>query len=289
MSRTGKKSTNHPDQMDKAGEKYWSNIWRNSYARKAFDPKATGLVRYLKQYLYIQLHILLSDIFSRIPTRNMKILEIGCANSIWLPYFAREYGFKVFGLDYSDIGCKLTEEILNKEGIRGKIICDNFLEPKINLYEQFDVVFSNGVVEHFNDTQLVMAKIASFAKEGGKIITLIPNIVGIIGYIQKHFDRNIFDKHVPLTPHDLKQASEKVGLSVAKCSYWLFVNFGVINLQNLDEMNITNLAKKGIYKVLCRISNTVWLTERFGVKMPSNRLTSPYIICIAEKMEKINV
>jgi cyclopropane fatty-acyl-phospholipid synthase-like methyltransferase len=30
-----------------------------------------------------------------------RLLEIGCARSAWLPYFAQEFGIDVSGLDYS--------------------------------------------------------------------------------------------------------------------------------------------------------------------------------------------
>lgn len=271
------------DQMDRAGKKYWNGVWEETRTGEAFDPDIKGLVRYIRHYFYLQLHILLHEIFSDISTRNMKILEIGCANSTLLPYLAREYGFEVSGIDYSDVGCRRTEEILEKEGIKGKIICDDFLNLKIDLSEQFDAVISIGVVEHISDTQLAITKIASYAKAGGKIITLIPNMVGMIGILQKYFNREIFNNHVPLTPKEIKCAHENAGLTVTNCSYWLFTNFGVVNLRGMNDTNISSLIKKGVNQVLWRFSNMVWLFEKLGLRIPANRLTSPYIMCIAEK------
>ena len=41
-----------------------------------------------------------------------RILELGCANSQWLPYFAHKWNFQVDGLDYSETGAQMAREIL---------------------------------------------------------------------------------------------------------------------------------------------------------------------------------
>ena len=104
----------HVERIDKAGKEYWNTVWEELQTAETFDPDKSGLVQYIRNYFYHQMHTFLFEIFSDISTRKMKILEIGCANSICLPYFAREYGFEVFGMDYSDVGCRRTEEIFEK-------------------------------------------------------------------------------------------------------------------------------------------------------------------------------
>jgi len=76
------------------------------------------------------------------------------------PYFAKEFGFKVYGIDYSEIGCKQAREVLSNTGVEGNVICAIFFSPPENLIDAFDVVVSFGVVEHFEDT----AGIAAFSR-----------------------------------------------------------------------------------------------------------------------------
>jgi len=42
--------------------------------------------------------------FSYVDISDQKLLEIGGGGSAWLPYFAKEFGFEAYGIDYSELG-----------------------------------------------------------------------------------------------------------------------------------------------------------------------------------------
>lgn len=60
-------------------------------------------------------------------------LEIGCARSRWLPYFAKEFGFEVSGIDYSEVGSQQATQILFNEGVQGNIVFADSLHQNICL------------------------------------------------------------------------------------------------------------------------------------------------------------
>ncbi len=84
-----------PRIKDKAGKAYWSSTWEKSALPPAIDPYD----RVRGNFVVRHFHSLFSELFSESDTRGASLLEIGCARSVWLPYFAKQFGFKVSGID----------------------------------------------------------------------------------------------------------------------------------------------------------------------------------------------
>ena len=72
-------------------------------------------------------------------------------------------------------------------------------DPPDDMKGQYDLVMSFGVVEHFKDTTACLKACAAFVKPGGQMFTMIPNMTGLVGSLQKIIDRNVYDIHVPLS------------------------------------------------------------------------------------------
>ena len=86
----------------------------------------------------------------------MELLEVGCGNSIWLPYFAKQFGFLVSGLDYSEEGCRTSREMLAEAGVRGMIRCADVFARPDDMRNRYDVIVSVGVVEHFQEPSVCL-------------------------------------------------------------------------------------------------------------------------------------
>src|SRR5574341_437658 len=56
----------------------------------------------------------------------VRLLEMGCGNSLWLPYFAKKLNYVVSGIDYTEDGCRLAEANLSAVGRQGDIYCRDF-------------------------------------------------------------------------------------------------------------------------------------------------------------------
>lgn len=266
------------ERIDKVSKEYWDSGWEALELPPAVDFER-GL---LKNPIPRRFHEFFTQIFSGLRTSESSLLEIGCAASIWLPYFAKEFGFQIFGIDYSEKGCHLAERILDREKVKGTIVCTDFFNPPEEMIEAFDVVISFGVAEHFIPTERVLVAFARFLKSGGIMITLIPNMIGGVGFIQKWLNKPIYDIHVLLSCTELAKAHEKSGLCVISCRYFVSTDFSVVNLNGLSR-NISFQLKRVLLRTLIWFSKGIWLFENVVSELPATQLLSPYIVCTSKK------
>jgi 2-polyprenyl-3-methyl-5-hydroxy-6-metoxy-1,4-benzoquinol methylase len=260
--------------LDKAGKSYWDCTWKNASLPETVNPYRPGPDHYIDR----KFHEFFRRVFLNKETKNKKLLEIGCARSVWLPYFAKEFGFKVYGIDYSEAGCQQAIQLLSSLGIEGEIICSDFFSPPESMIDEFDVVISFGVLEHFEDTEGCISAFSQFLKQDGIIITNIPNLIGLLGLIQKLVNRNAFNIHVPLSPPKIFEVHRKNGFELISCDYFLSANFGVLNYENLRR----NFIYTWVLQSFCWLNRIVWFVERI-ISIKPNRWSSPYINCVAMK------
>jgi len=265
--------------MDKAGPEYWNNAWKGSVVPRPIDPADPSPHNWVDR----RFHREFQRLFGESRKSGMKLLELGCAQSRWLPYFAKEFGFSITGLDYSPIGCEMARTILDRSGVAGEIVCADFFGPPDSMRGAFDVVVSFGVAEHFDDTAACIRAFASFLKPGGILFTNIPNMCGLVGFLQRVLNRPVYDIHQILDPNALRAAHEAAGLDVLSCEYFIFNNFGVCNLNKLRTHGASWIIKKSVTGVLGRISMlTGFIEDRTGDLRPG-RFASANINCIARR------
>lgn len=261
--------------LDKAGKEYWDRNWENYGLPGAVDPKRSGLSNHLNR----EFHKLFQKTFPPVDGNGRSLLEVGCARSAWLPYFAKEFGFKVHGLDYSEVGCRQAAQILTNEGVQGEIECADFFSPPERMLGEFDAVVSFGVVEHFADTAGCIRQFSKFLKPDGLMVTIVPNMVGALGVLQKIVNRPAFDVHVPLKCQYLARAHEDAGLESVSCEYLLFASLTIINLENFRGTPFHGAA----VRIRSSLSKALWAAEKNVALLSPNRLSSPYIVCVARK------
>lgn len=260
--------------LDKAGKSYWDSVWKGGSVPGPVNPSDTHLTNYVN----LCFHQLFVYYLSCEAGETRSLLEVGCARSTWLPYFAKEFGFRVSGIDYSELGCEQAQTISERAGVKADVVCSDFFAPPADMLGAFDVVVSFGVVEHFADTAACVDAFRGFLRPGGIMVTIIPNLVGLIGWIQKRFGRLVYDMHVPLTPGELYMAHENAGFRVVTCRYFMSANWYVLVLPEWG---------KGLRYAIARClqvcsSRLAWLLERRGIAVRPNRATSPYIVCVAK-------
>ena len=260
---------------DKAGKVYWDQLWTDQSLPRAVDPRMEGPHNYAVR----RWHEIFCQALPISDAGDRRLLEIGCARSAWLPYSANEFGFEVSGLDYSETGCQQARQILYNEGVEGEVILANFFSPPHYMLETFDVVVSFGVVEHFEDTARVLDAFSSFLRPGGLIVTIVPNMLGVVGFVQRVIDRSVYEMHVPLDRDSLAEAHQSSAFEVVSCNYFLFANPGVINIENWRSAPFYKIATR----VQSLISRLMWICEEAMRSSKPGRQTSSYVICIAKK------
>lgn len=266
--------------MDKAGEQYWNDSWAASKLPDVMNPTDMSVGNYVNR----RFHSFFVNLFDGLETRSLRLLEVGCAKSVWLPYFANEFGFEVCGLDYSPVGCKMATKILEASRVDAEVVCADFFLPPQNMLESFDVIVSFGVVEHFEDTSACISAISALLKPGGMLITSIPNMVGWIGKIQKFVNKPVYDIHQLIDPIMLADSHRVAGLTVTECNYFMNSNFGVSNLAGVSTNDFIGFSKRVFLAILVRISMFIWLIESKVSFLAPNKSSSPYINCVAYKL-----
>lgn len=270
---------NNDRSLDKAGKSHWDKTERNMDVEfQAFAPTA-GIRGYAKRMWSKELF---EKSLRAIAGSDKKLLELGCGGSAFLPYFANEFGFKVFGIDYSERGCELARRMCDANGVSAEIVCADFFDAPPEWIGQFDIVVTFGVVEHFTDTASTLSRFAKFLKPGGLMLTMVPNMHGLVGFGQKLLSRSVFDVHEAIDPERLRSAHDDAALTVIENRYFLFVNFGVIN----PGTNLP-LFKRFIFSSLRVMTGMVWAIESTFCSLPPNRFTSPYVICVCRVPENI--
>lgn len=264
---------------DKTIKEYWDNMWGNDNTPESIKPHAPGINNHTARMF----HEFFGQVFSSINTSQSKLLEIGCANSVWLPYFNKEFDFNVTGLDYSQIGCDKSKFNLNNENVEGSVVCADLFCPPSEMKGTYDVVVSFGVAEHFDDTSKCIKALSVFLKDGGILLTIIPNMAGSLGYLQKHLNRPVFDIHNPINKEDLIRAHNISDCEIIECDYFMSTSFGLCNLNGIRPYGIEGLTKKVILSALVRSSMLIWSIESIFGKFPAIRSFSPYICSVAKK------
>jgi 2-polyprenyl-3-methyl-5-hydroxy-6-metoxy-1,4-benzoquinol methylase len=262
---------------DKAGVQFWEEWWKRTRVPlpPPLDPHRPGL----KNYEVRRFHHTFEELFKGYNTSSMELIEIGCAQSAYLPYFAKQLGFKVSGIDRSEVGCERARKMLEREGVKGEVYCADFFSVPAQLLGRFDVVISFGVVEHFERTAEAVGAMARLLKPGGIMFTHIPNFTGVLGKYQKLLDRYIYDAHVPLSPENLASAHREAGLEIESCDYFLPIGLEVCHVERWPK----HLFYWFTIRSHTAISRAVWFVDDHIVRLRQNRWTSPFINCVARK------
>jgi SAM-dependent methyltransferase len=200
-------------------------------------------------------------------TNNKAIFEIGIFPGRFIYHFGR-LGYEINGVDQTPF----LNEMIN--WFKGENFKTGYFDGgdllKMNTDKKYDVVFSSGFIEHFENFPEIIKIHADLTKQGGMIYITAPNFAGSIQkFLHKTFDRESFDKH-NLLAMDVKRWEEiltQEGFEIIESGYFGGFDFW-ISSQN------KNIFKKILGKILSKI------TLRF---IPNMRIYSPEIILIAKK------
>ncbi|HSF02353.1 MAG TPA: class I SAM-dependent methyltransferase [Solirubrobacterales bacterium] len=114
------------------------------------------------------------------------VLEVGCAPGKTLAWVARALGARVAGIDYSERGIGFAAELFKAIGIRGDLRCEDMFATSFPP-DAFDLVYSVGLVEHFDDPAPVIESHVRLTRPGGRTLVLVPNYGGVYGRLQRYF------------------------------------------------------------------------------------------------------
>lgn len=157
-------------------KEYWDKYWKNYQYDKI--PKKVVFERFMPKL-----------------TRGINFIEIGGFPGVNAAYFYRRGIRDVTILDFH-----INKEIVrNFEKINdlpeGTIQCIDNDFFAFSSEKKYDVVFSSGFIEHFEDTRDAIARHIDLLSEKGQLLIIIPNFLGLNGELQRRFDRENLDSH----------------------------------------------------------------------------------------------
>lgn len=209
---------------------------------------------------------------------DVRLLEMGCGGSKWLPYFHRAFGYEVSGIDYTEVGCRLALRNLVAVGGTGTIVCRDFNELGNEFRETEDIVLSLGVVEHFAHPETVLATFAGCLREGGWLITYIPNLGGVVGSLLKRINRELYDTHHVFDLKALEEYHRIAGLEVVDSTYLEFADFTVLPIDSYPGW-FQKVAKTSMY-LLNRIKLSFYRSRGWN---PQSRTWCAAMVVLARK------
>lgn len=201
-------------------------------------------------------------------------LELGGFPGHYSIYLKKWLGVTPTLLDYI-IHYPIIEELLKVNQLSKNDI--NIIEADLFTYpvsKQYDLVFSNGLIEHFEDTKYILSFHHKFLVNNGHLYVTLPNFRGFNGWLQKTFDIENYNKHniecmdIPF----LKKCLEELGFSEIDVFYY---GKFMMWLENYSQKNI-------VFRVIFKV---VWFILKIFFKIipVETKLFSPYIVILAKK------
>lgn len=212
-----------------------------------------------------------------------RVLEIGCGQSMWLPCLARELDCQVFGLDIEPYAAELARANLFGAGVRGEILCRDAFDANHNqdLLEKFDLIYSMGVMEHFDDAAERLSILARYLKPGGRILTTVPNLQGLNWWLQRFASLERLRMHVIYDTKRLASIHAHAGLEVLASGYAGFCD-GFVSAADAQ----TSLWRRKVHERLSwafNMAGAFWTTVSREQWTPEMKWIAPHVFCVGRR------
>jgi SAM-dependent methyltransferase len=164
-------------QKKKKKTDWWDGIWLQDSILKQLN--------FLRRIIFLYLGVtgLLSRFINKYQKKDERysFIELGCGGSSYLPYLAKKYNnLQLFGMDKSLMGCKLAVIGIDDGLSKIQVVQGDVLQCPLKS-KKFDIVFSLGLIEHFDEPDKILKKHVNLLKPGGLLICVVPNVFGIQG------------------------------------------------------------------------------------------------------------
>ena len=233
----------------------WESYWEDNFPLK-YDLGYVGYTELYKKFL----------------KPGGSCFEVGCYPGHTLLYMAKELGFKVSGIDYLPrVKTRTPTYLAENSVIAEELICEDFLSFKT--IKSYDVVISNGFIEHFINFEEIIIKQIQLVKPGGIMFMSCPNFTGL-QYIFRYFlDKKSLQQHVisAMNLRKWRRILEANGMEIMYHQYYRTAAFWV------DEQPKTRWKRIAVRKIegMCER-----IDGRFSFP---NRFLSPFMVSISRR------
>ncbi|MCL5023308.1 MAG: class I SAM-dependent methyltransferase [Nitrospirae bacterium] len=215
--------------------------------------------------------MLYKDLFDKYSKKGGTAFEVGCYPGSFMVYLAKQFGYKVSGIDATPFVKNRLPAFLSDVGVvADDIICDDFLE--YNVGKTFDLVYSMGFIEHFRNYDEVIRKHVQLVNDGGILIITCPNFRGFQYVLHRLLDApNLRRHYLPaMNFRKWRHILENNGMEILHEGYYRTAGFWA----DQSKYKLVN----GLTRCVRRL---LWKLDSF-IDIP-NPLISPCIVSISRK------
>ncbi len=251
------------------GQTFWEDYWEGKPGQKSKKKTSLAVRELLKTF----------DRF--LPaTKGLTILEVGGAYGEYLLYLTRRFDYKAYSLDYSHIGNEQTLETFSKAGLPVEVFERDLFSDNSDL-PQFDIVYSLGFIEHFDEPEKVVAKHLDLLKPGGILLLGVPNYAGIYQPVLKRLAPSIAQTHNMqiMNIENWKIFEEKYSLQPVFKGY-----IGGFEPLNMKKIEIRTPSNRVIY-FFTRVLMVMFSFRMGFLRKFNSKFWSGYLIGIYRKTE----
>jgi 2-polyprenyl-6-hydroxyphenyl methylase/3-demethylubiquinone-9 3-methyltransferase len=189
-------------------------------------------------------------------------------------------GCSVAGIDIEPHAASLADANLYGAGGFGEIFCrDAFdLDANADLQGSFDLVYSRGVIEHFDDVANRLKVLARYIAPGGRILTTVPNMQGLNWLLQRIGDLGRLEMHVVYDVERLVRVHEEAGYALVAAGY-----VGFHDAYLTATTPTTRSRRRQLHSRLCRTTSmcsTAWLRAGRGAMTPELSWLAPHVFYV---------
>lgn len=202
-------------------------------------------------------------------------IELGGFPGYYSVYMKKHAGLAQVALFDYFVHQPIIDQLLSRNGVEKSAI--RVIENDLFNYtpdEQYDMVMSFGLIEHFENTKDIISRHLNFLKPGGTLFITLPNFRGINGWVQRNFDPENYSKHhiESMRLNLLSEVAAELGLKDIRTRY--HGGFSIW-LENKDR-------QPGFVKAFVK---ALWFMGKSWSKVfpLESRAMSPYIVLEGRK------
>lgn len=239
-------------------QEYWRGYYSDS---KIDEDKITSICS-----VYDRLWDILVRENTKQPPRS--ILEVGGYPGRYLAYLASKYRLVPTSIDFNPDKGKIEAVMKMFDVPTFDIITGDFLllQPHI----QFDIVISNGFIEHFKSYNEVLDKHVAYLKEGGTMLVMIPNK----RWLRKWYGILVDNKN--LKAHNLRTMHKQVFVEFANRNNLKLLEFTYHGGFAFNPHQKLNFPQRIIYQLFRQFFKRV---NPFIEKYPNPFFSSTIVAC----------
>jgi SAM-dependent methyltransferase len=237
--------------MHKPKQEDWQRFWEEKESTKKVYPSVSDIT---------------GEILRSVPElENKRVIEVGSGTGRDGILLA-EKGATVYLLDFAKSGLVLSQYFAEEKGVTvHRIMGDALGSPFPN--ESFDLVFHQGLMEHFRDPKPLLKENYRILKKGGVLLIDVPQIFHpytLMKHTLMFFGKWFAGWEREFTPNSLKRIVEREGFKVIRSyGYWMRPGLAYRALREL--LGLFNVSLPMYPKFLSGLSNVLYnLVDRIS-------------------------